>query len=412
MAKTNLPTGIRVRHSRSCPSRSGSACPGRKLRNGEGCEPAYEAWVYSRKDGRKIRKTFPTVAAARGWRADAQVAVHKGTLKAPTTQTLHEASGAWLKGVEDGSVLTRSGDPYKPSAIRGYEQGLRLRVLPELGAHRLSDISRHDVQHFVDRLVAKGHDASTIRNTIIPLRSIYRRAVARGEVALNPTTSIEMPAVRGRRDRIASSQEASDLLDALPVGDRPLWATAFYAGLRLGELRALLWDDLDLAKGVIHVRHSWDPKKGPVAPKSRAGIRRVPIPAALRDSVVEHRMRNQTATGLVFGRSPDQPFNPSTIGRRAKTAWKRENERRAQQELELLSPITLHEARHTFASPLMIAAGVNAKALSSYMGHSSITITLDRYGHLMPGNEAEAAELLDAYLIRADSQAQCATVAS
>ena len=62
-----------------------------------------------------------------------------------------------------------------------------------------------------------------------------------------------------------------------------------------------------------------------------------------------------------------------------------------------LERITLHEARHTYAS-LMIAAGVNAKALSSYMGHANISITLDRYGHLMPGNEAEAATLLDAAL--------------
>jgi integrase len=60
---------------------------------------------------------------------------------------------------------------------------------------------------------------------------------------------------------------------------------------------------------------------------------------------------------------------------------------------------TLHECRHGYAS-LMIAAGVNVKALSSYMGHSSIQITYDRYGHLMPGNEEEAAGLLDAYLVR------------
>ena len=64
--------------------------------------------------------------------------------------------------------------------------------------------------------------------------------------------------------------------------------------------------------------------------------------------------------------------------------------------VELLQPIT-HECRHTFAS-LMIAAGVNAKALSTYMGHAGVAITYDRYGHLMPGNEAEAAGLLDAYL--------------
>jgi integrase len=63
----------------------------------------------------------------------------------------------------------------------------------------------------------------------------------------------------------------------------------------------------------------------------------------------------------------------------------------------VLNRITLHECRHTFAS-LMIAAGVNAKALSTFMGHANISITLDRYGHLMPGSEAEAADLLDVYL--------------
>ncbi|TMK97772.1 MAG: hypothetical protein E6G34_08735 [Actinobacteria bacterium] len=79
---------------------------------------------------------------------------------------------------------------------------------------------------------------------------------------------------------------------------------------------------------------------------------------------------------------------------RARRAWKDAG----------LEPVTLHECRHTFAS-LMIAAGVNAKALSTYMGHATISVTLDRYGHLMPGNEAEAAGLLDAYLLSATSAA-------
>jgi len=69
-----------------------------------------------------------------------------------------------------------------------------------------------------------------------------------------------------------------------------------------------------------------------------------------------------------------------------------------------LPVLVLHGARHTFAS-LMIAAGVNAKALSTYMGHANIAVTLDLYGHLMPGNEAEAADLLDAYLARAGGTA-------
>src|SRR5207253_4729637 len=90
---------------------------------------------------------------------------------------------------------------------------------------------------------------------------------------------------------------------------------------------------------------------------------------------------------LVFGRGREHAFCPEALVRRARKAW---------EEAEL-SPIGLHECRHTYAA-FMIAAGVNAKALSTYMGHSSITVTLDRYGHLMPGSEREAAGMLDAYL--------------
>ena len=79
------------------------------------------------------------------------------------------------------------------------------------------------------------------------------------------------------------------------------------------------------------------------------------------------------------------------------------NATRANAELDPIAPIGLHACHHTFAS-LMIAAGVNAKALSTYMGHSSITITLDRYGHLMPGSESDAAELLGVYLAGASAR--------
>jgi integrase len=125
------------------------------------------------------------------------------------------------------------------------------------------------------------------------------------------------------------------------------------------------------------------------------------MPAALRDYLVEHRMRQGRGEGLFFGSTAEQPFTSSNVWRRAHTAWKRAK----------LEPISLHEARHTFAS-LMIAAGVNAKALSTYMGHSSIQITYDRYGYLMPGNEDEAAALLDAYLERANTAARLAQIES
>ena len=230
--------------------------------------------------------------------------------------------------------------------------------------------------------------------------------LSRGEVSLNPTNGIELPAVRGRRERIATPEQAAALIAAAPENDRALWATAFYAGLRRGELMALRWEDVDLEAGLIRVERSWDMRDGLIEPKSRAGRRSVPIATVLREHLAAHALRSGRRTGLVFGRTTEQPFEPTTLTGRAATAWKRMNKKRKVAELEPIAPIGLHECRHTFAS-LMIAAGVNAKALSTYMGHSSITITLDSYGHLMPGAQSEAAELLDGYLAASSTAPAC-----
>ena len=164
----------------------------------------------------------------------------------------------------------------------GYAQALRDHVMPDLGGMKLADLQRNDVQDLVDRIVATGAKASTVRNVLLPLRVICRRAKARGEIPTNPTQGLELPAVRGRRDRVATPSEAAALLAALPVRDRSVWATALYGGLRVGELQALHVEDVDLAAGLIHVQRGWDQYEGEQRPKSRAGERRVPIAAVLR----------------------------------------------------------------------------------------------------------------------------------
>lgn len=375
-----LTTGISVRHARTCRSHDGSGCT---------CKPGYEAAVWSARDGRKIRKTFRTLTEAKGWRHDAASAVGKGTLRAPTSTTLREAADAFLAGAEAGTIRARNGQPYRPSALRSYRRALTKRVLPDLGARKLGDVTRFDLQDLVDRLLAEGLSSSTIQNTLMPLRAIYRRALRRGDVATNPTSLLEIPTGSVSRDRIASPAEAEQLLDALPLGERALWATAMYAGLRRGELLALTWADVDFDDGLIRVERAWDPDaKVTIEPKSKAGRRTVPLGSTLRARLREHQLATARRSGLVFGPDGETPADPDTVRRTALKAW------------ATVRPIGLHECRHTFAS-LMIAAGVNAKALSTYMGHSSVTITYDRYGHLMPGNEEQAAGLLDKYLSEA-----------
>jgi integrase len=382
MSSRRRPEGVVIRHSTGCASREGSACD---------CRPGYQAQVFSARDQKTIRKTFKTLSEARAWRAETHAALRAGTVRAPTRATLAEAAEDWLAAAQAEIIRTRSGTPYKPSALRAYEQALRTKVLPELGHLRLSAISRSAVQDLVDSLVASGRSPSTVRNAILPLRAIYRRALTRADVLVNPTLGLALPAQRGKRDRIADPPEAARLLDALSPDDRAVWATALFAGLRRGEIRGLRSRDVDFERGLIRIEQSWDDKAGPIEPKSRAGRRRVPMAKPLRAHLAAHRLRKPTVDegDLFFGDEQGEALNAGALLRRARASWDRAD----------LAPIGLHECRHSYAA-LMIAAGVNVKALSVYMGHSSITVTLDRYGHLMPGHEGEAAAMLSGYLER------------
>jgi integrase len=348
--------------------------------------------VWSSADQKTIRKTFGTLAEARNWRHESQVALRKGMLRSASRLTLTEAADTWLLAAAAGVVRTRTGERYKPSAVRAYRQALNHRVLPTLGTKRLSSIDHTTLQDFADRLSARGLSASSVRNTLLPLRAIYRRAHQRNEVAINPTLKLVLPVVRGERERVAAPTEIAPLLDALQPLDRAIFAVALYAGLRLGELQALQWADIDLDNNLIHVRQGWDRQSGFIEPKSRSGVRRVPITSTLRRELVAHRLQQGTGgEGFAFpNQNGNKPFNPGTLKLHTTEAWAVLN----------LQPIGIHECRHTYAT-YMIAAGINTKALSTYMGHSTITITLDRYGHLLPGNEQQAAHLLDTWLSHA-----------
>jgi integrase len=324
---------------------------------------------------------------------------------------------AWLAaaGAEPPTVLNRNGQVYKPSVLRGYRYYLAEHVLPDLGAARASEVRRADLQALVDRLVGQGIAGLSVRNALNPLRAVYRHLLEREVVAVNPTVGLRLPNGARARERAASAAEAAALLAALPAGVREVYAAAFYAGLRRGELRGLRWDDVDLAAGLIRVRRSWDDYAGPVEPKSEKGARAVPIVALLRDELDALKARTgREGLDFVFGPKPRSPFTPSAVRRGAAKAWADENARRLEEHREaarsgtpsLLVPIGLHECRHTFVS-LMHDAGIPLETIGDFVGHSSTYMT-DRYRHLLVGAERSAAELFDAYLARADTAGRLA----
>lgn len=426
--------GIRTRHSRGCPSQNGgecrtthlAGCATKKRGADRGpcdcgrCTPSYEAAVWSVRDGKKIRKTFSDVSAAKSWRVDMESAKKARRLPRASSERVGEACTSWLEKATVGVITLPSSEArYKPKVLRVYESDLRRYVVPELGSKKLAELSRHDVQRLVEDLRGRGLSGSRIRGIIMPLRAVCRRAIRDERITVNPTTDLELPANSGIRDRVATPDELERLLAAVPASDRPIWATAAYAGLRRGELRALRWSAIDVGVTVIRVEHGWDDVEGEIAPKSANGFRTVPIVGTLRQLLLEH----QVATGrrgddLVFGSTASRPFTPTNIRLKAIRAWehtfacgctrargkpKKDETRDAKGQLicpehrvGLLTPIGLHECRHTYVS-LMFDAGFPLERIGDYVGHAAADM-VDRYRHLLDGHEAEAAARFDAYL--------------
>jgi integrase len=376
-----MATGVYKRHAKACRTRTTT--------NGRcNCEPSFQAQVFDKSTGKLVTKTLPTAAAARTWRHEVLTAVRTGRQARKAGPTIAAALEELLERMESGAQLDRSGKTYKPATIRSYRQGARDYLIPHLGRVRLDALRRGDVQRFVDDLRAQGLKPPTVHCKLDPLRVVYRLAIRDELVMHDPLAGVDLPRRRGRRDRIASPDHAEALLDALPDDERAAWATAFYAGLRVGELRALRWGNVDFEKGVIRVEQSWDDEVGEIDVKTYAGRRAVPLIGRLRSELLRHKLASgRGPDDLAFGRTPVDAFTRTTMRSRAIRAW-------ADAGLKGLTP---HEGRHTCASYL-IAAGLNMKQIQTYIGHSDVRTTYNVYGHLLPGDEHQAVTQLDAFL--------------
>lgn len=368
MKQEKIDRGVYVDHA--------AGCTGTKEAKTCKCDAPYLAKFFDKRTKKRLSKTFPTLAAARGWRADLTSAAGKGVpIAAPSRLTVGDALDSFMEGVESGAMLNRSGKVYKPSTMRSYRRAVTRYLQPEIGSIRLTELRRADVKGMADRLRASGLKASTIANVVDPLRALYRDALDRELVANDPTDRLCLPSARSDAQdrRSVGPVEAERLIEALPESERALWATAIYAGLRRGELQALRVSDLDLTAELLTVDRSWDDEGGAiVATKTKAGNRTVPILAPLLPRLAAHLLTTgRWGDDYVFGSRAEKPFVPWTVRDRAVRAWKSAGP----------ESITLHEGRHS-AATMFARAGLDDLALTRIMGHSNVTVTIDVYGHL------------------------------
>jgi integrase len=260
-------------------------------------------------------------------------------------------------------------------------------LTPRLGRCLIRQISTADIADLLDEIREKGCAEKTVAGALATLASVMGFAVRNGWIAESPVAKLdrdERPHPARRQQCVLGRQEIARLLDACLPAYRTLITAALYAGMRISELLGLIWDDLDLATGSVHVRaqlsraNAATPAKR-VPPKTPSALRQIPLAPQLTTMLREHRAGTPQPAGgdWVFATSNGTPLSQRNVQRSALT--------RAARIADLDSDhgaLRFHDLRHTFASHLIVDLHLDVVQVSRILGHASVSTTLDVYAHL------------------------------
>jgi integrase len=269
------------------------------------------------------------------------------------------------------------------------ESYIRNLVLPHLGDRPLNRITPDEIREWIAILEAAGKAPATTRKAYQILGSIVAQAVDDGHLAKSPLPRRPgLPSVERREMKILTVDEVHALAETIDPRYRAMVLTAAYVGLRPGETAGLKIESVDLLRASLTVSGTLSEIRGEVLlgpPKTKRSARTLAISRSLAQEIGEHIGHYASKDGWIFPSPKGSALRWSNFRRRV---WL------PAVAAAGLEPLRLHDLRHTHAAWL-IAQGEHAKVISERLGHSSITVTFDVYGHLMPGMDEEVAERLD-----------------
>ena len=356
----------------------------------------------------RSRTGFATKAAAVEAMNALQAAKADGTFVEPSKLTL----GAFLESWLLSGCVNKKGYRPRPYTLMGYSSAMRVHVIPRIGGVLLQQLDRATIKKLYEQLrlggYAKGSRAGkalapkTVHNVHVALHAALEVAVADHLLAANPADGAHAAPGQGEQPEMLTwtTEELRTFLASVADDpQQPMWRLAAQTGLRRGELLGLRWDDLDLDGARLSVKQqlgrvrrtepdgaiteAWDL----TAPKTKRSRRSISLDAGTVAQLKIHRAKQELtmlpglpAPKLVFGRPDGHWYDPDAVSDQFIRAVRRAG----------LKRIRLHDLRHTHAT-LLLAAAVNVKVVSERLGHASAAFTMDRYAHVLPSMQEEAA---------------------
>lgn len=339
-------------------------------------------------DGKERSRTFRTRKEAERYERAQQTAVDQGLWVDPRSGrvTLSSWSAEWQRTVVH----------LRPTTRRIYDANLRNHILPVLGDIEIGKLTPSTLRSWLSGLTTKvgGHGKplalGSVAQAYRTLNRVLSAAVDNELLGRNPLRGVKAPRVEVEPMRFLSHDEVATLAAAIDPRYRALVLVAAYSGLRAGELGALRRKHVDLLHRTITVVEQVQAISGHHVvspPKSAASRRSVALPGVVTAALEVHlsAYADPGPEGLLFP-APEGGFLRLENFRRR--VWTPATVAAG------VAPLRLHDLRHTCAS-LAIAAGADVKVLQRMLGHASAALTLDRYGHLLPGQAQSVADRLD-----------------
>ncbi len=366
-----------------------------------------EWWIFINHRGKRkaVKAGSEDAANTAAAGIEAALATGKLNLNAPKGKiTLKEYAKKWMAGHVAHNL--------KPATKHSYKDKIDRHILPAFGARDMKEITRGDVRDFCHKLMAGGLSAASVKVTLIIISSLFNHAIEDGHVSENPAGKpgryIKVPNRKGKVEFL-TPEEGSVLLDAarkhLPRL-YPLFMAALRSGMRQGELIGLQWGDVDWNGKFVEVRRN--NYNGHISSPKNGKPRRVDMSDGLADVLTDHR-RAIAAESLKAGRPMPEWVFPGEGGGPVEASWLRKRFESCLKKAGIRH-VPFHALRHSFASALL-GLGESLAYIRDQLGHHSIQITVDNYGHLVPGANRKAVNRLD-NLGKAATPAQPAAAAS
>lgn len=329
--------------------------------------------------------SFERKAEAQAW-VDATLTEHRGkpNYRPPSGETLGEYMYRWY-AVMQGRV--------SPNTMRSYRQ-MGKHAIDALGGKRLTDLGTLDLQGLCGSLLERGLSVRTVCYVHGVVKQALKDAEDWGLIQSNPARKVKPPRLERRELKIPTPEESAMLLQST-VGLRlyPLWAWLSLTGTRKGEALGLRWSDIDWNAGSATIQRTFGGQLGPT--KTANSTRTISLAPHLLE-LLKRRRHDQRLerlaagsawkeSGLVFTTRVGTPIGPRNASRDFKLALR---------QAGLALTYRIHDLRHAMATHWLVS-GVPVKVVSERLGHASVAFTLQVYGHVLPGQQAAAAEAME-----------------